>query len=152
MNLQEILSHREIDANGCWNWTGASLPNGYGRVSWKGRVVGTHRVAAHVWLSFDLESDFLICHRCDNPRCFNPEHLFVGTPKDNTQDCVNKNRHSPWNCRARREKPTCKRGHLLAGDNLRFDGKGHRVCKTCIRLNTRNYRARKEVKFSSSET
>jgi hypothetical protein len=56
------------------------------------RNVRVHRVAAHLWLDFDLDSPLCVLHRCDVPRCFNPEHLFVGTQKDNTNDMIVKGR------------------------------------------------------------
>lgn len=58
-----------------------------------------HRIAAAIWLGFDLESDLQVNHHCDNPPCFNPEHLFIGTQKDNLRDMDAKGRrvinHAP---------------------------------------------------------
>lgn len=83
---------------GCWEWTGARKPNGYGHMGCKiisGHYmpVGVHIVAAVIWLGFDINSNLYICHRCDNPPCFNPEHLFQGTGTDNQIDSVIKGRH-----------------------------------------------------------
>lgn len=86
-----MLSKRFIDDNNCWNWTGHT--NGiYGDLTINGRRIKIHRLSAHIWLDFDLDSEFYVCHHCDNTLCFNPDHLFVGTQKDNLRDCVNKNR------------------------------------------------------------
>ncbi len=89
----------EIDAvSGCWNWTAFTSTHGYGmiwfnkknslahRVSWmihngdipKKRGIGSHGVC--------------VLHRCDNPKCVNPDHLFLGTHQDNMNDMLNKGR------------------------------------------------------------
>jgi hypothetical protein len=52
-----------------------------------------HRLAAVIWLGFDDDSSLLVCHHCDNPSCFNPAHLFIGTSLDNAIDKIAKNRH-----------------------------------------------------------
>ena len=79
------------DVTGCWEWLGASMFGGYGRIKVYGKVVSTHRLS---WETFygKIPGGMLVCHHCDNPSCVNPEHLFLGTHKDNTQDSVYKNR------------------------------------------------------------
>lgn len=79
----------------CWNWIG-NLAAGYGRIQLPnaksgGKGVGAHRVSYRVFVG-QIPNGFFVCHRCDNPRCINPKHLFLGTPKDNTQDCIRKGR------------------------------------------------------------
>ena len=73
----------------CWPWKSYSHPNGYGSFFDNGV-----RRPAHRWLWIELfgepEDGLWVCHRCDNPICCNPNHLFLGTPKDNAIDCVNK--------------------------------------------------------------
>lgn len=67
---------------------------GYGRLTFKGRLIGAHRMA----LILHSKKDMLgmhACHRCDNPICCNPSHLFWGTPLDNTRDCMEKQRRRP---------------------------------------------------------
>ncbi len=76
----------------CWEWIGYKNDKGYGSISFKGIPTRVHRLAAYIWLDFDLDSKLLVCHHCDNPSCFNPEHLFIGTNTDNSKDMVNKNR------------------------------------------------------------
>lgn len=82
--------------NGCWLWTGGHHPFGHGHVLWKGKTRRAHRVAWELlrgpldaWRSY---KDPLLCHKCDNPRCVNPDHMFIGSSKDNLQDMVCKGR------------------------------------------------------------
>lgn len=89
----------KVDKSGeCWEWTGG-LSNGYGRIRLGGRTgkqILTHRLS-YIWkhpLTIDLleHPDICVCHRCDNPKCVNPSHLFLGSQHDNHNDMVLKGR------------------------------------------------------------
>lgn len=87
----------KVDRSGgpeaCWLWTGTKIPSGYGYV-WTGkRDMGAHRVAWMLAHGTEPPSHLRVCHRCDNPSCVNPAHLFLGTNSDNMRDCVAKGRH-----------------------------------------------------------
>lgn len=134
--LIENLKINEI--TGCWNFKGTKAgPMGYGQMSYAGKKEYVHRVAAHIWKRFDLTSDKSVLHHCDNPTCFNPKHLFIGTLSENIYDCVKKGRH------VQARKTHCQRGHLLSPDNLKpYDlrVRNFRRCLTCDRENAKRYR------------
>jgi len=77
----------------CWEWTGADSVNGYGRVNIKGRLLGAHRVAYAIAFGA-IDKHLCVLHKCDNRRCCNPNHLFLGTQKDNFHDASRKGRIS----------------------------------------------------------
>ena len=77
--------------NGCWDWTGAKFSSGYGQVRWGGKILRTNRVSYEMFMG-KIPRGMHVCHKCDRPICVNPEHLFIGTAKDNTQDSIKKGR------------------------------------------------------------
>jgi hypothetical protein len=88
---QKLLSNRIITENGCWEYDGYSDKDGY-KVVWireekQNRRV--HRVSFALW-KCPIDDKMCICHQCDNPACFNPEHLFQDTNAGNVKDRVKK--------------------------------------------------------------
>lgn len=84
----------KVDRSGeCWVWTGSRHPHGYGSCSRMEGETRAHR-AAWVLSHGPIPNGLFVLHRCDNPPCVNPEHLFLGTQRDNNNDKVAKGRAS----------------------------------------------------------
>lgn len=93
-NIKDRFKNKvRITDNGCHEWQGAKQSNGYGRFNPFGKSMYAHRFAALMKYGI-LHNNQDVCHVCDNRLCVNPDHLFIGSRKDNMQDCVAKKRHA----------------------------------------------------------
>lgn len=91
-----------VDKRGdCWLWTGAINNHGYGNVSHQGKYWKAHRLAWALTHG-DIPPGMQVLHRCDNPPCVRPDHLWLGTHTDNMRDRAEKGRHSVGNRRGSR--------------------------------------------------
>lgn len=80
-----------ITESGCWIFMGAIKSNGYGDIWRAGKVVGAHKASYEMFVG-PVPDGLDVCHICDVRCCINPSHLFVGTRKENMQDCKSKGR------------------------------------------------------------
>lgn len=92
LTFQDILDRLDKTDSGCWIWTGPKDPDGYGKTWWQGaanrrvhRVVYTNMIGP-------IKDGYHILHKCDNPSCANPDHLWQGTHLENMQDAKQKGR------------------------------------------------------------
>jgi predicted transcriptional regulator len=91
-DVKNRLIQNSKDVNGCLEWHGALDKDGYGRIRVGGRkATGVHRASWAIANNKDPKGK-LVCHKCDNPKCIKPEHLYLGTALDNNRDRVNRGR------------------------------------------------------------
>jgi hypothetical protein len=90
--LSVKLERHTKDENGCWVWSANKDRDGYGVLTHhRKKQLRAHR-ASYEFYKGAIPDGAFVCHSCDNPSCINPDHLFIGSPKDNTQDMIRKGR------------------------------------------------------------
>lgn len=132
----EVVNVSRLGA--CWEWQGSRDPKGYGRVSYMGRSQYAH-IAAYVTAIGPIPDGLELDHLCRVTCCCNPAHLEAVTHREN---CARSPIHPFFNAEvrasalaARRPATHCRRGHELAGTNLKVNSNGKRRCRACQRLN-----------------
>lgn len=128
----------------CWEWMGCKGTDGYGHRRHEGKVTKAHRLS---WeeINGPIPPDILVLHRCDNPPCVRPDHLFLGTKADNAVDMCTKGRQRRDKGQHHAAKSHCPRGHEYAGDNLRVY-RGSRFCRACQKLAAAEYHRNSQTK------
>lgn len=126
----KLFNEKYIQSDsGCWNWQRCKNKAGYGIYVYKQKNYLAHRFSWSL-KNGDINKGLHVLHKCDNPACVNPDHLFLGTQSDNNKDCKSKGRHKNGNT----GKTICKRGHDLTNpDNYYLDTRNykHKKCKLC---------------------
>jgi hypothetical protein len=133
-----LMTRASIDhETECWNWQGSAGNSGYGKLRiGHSKDHQTHRLSYQLFHG-EIPDGLCVLHRCDNRKCINPEHLFVGTHADNTRDMIEKGRHIP----SMSLRTHCPRGHEYDGIN----SNGARICKVCDKETRRRYVERRQL-------
>ena len=121
-----------IKDNGCWEWVAAKDFAGYGFIGTSASVCRRAHIVSYELHKGEVPSGMLVCHVCDFPSCVNPNHLFLGTPKDNMQDAKRKGR-----------KPTSRH------PSISTYARGCR-CNECTEIN-KNYMKKYHKKIKENE-
>ena len=141
--MDEQRFWENVDRSGgpdaCWPWLAASS-NGYGAVSYEGRMSPSHRVA-YTLLVGPIPEGLVIDHLCRNPPCQNPKHLEPVTQAENVR---RGDSGKMWAA-----KTHCPRGHPYSGENLYITITGGRACRICGRAHRREYKARVKEKMNA---
>jgi hypothetical protein len=125
------------DPADCWEWQGRRNWKGYGMISYAHKTYAAHRLSHEVHIG-PVPADLFVCHSCDNRACINPNHLFLGTPADNTQDMIDKGREARGermsNSRLTSAQVTAIRAERAQGHaTFRSLGKRYGVSESMIR-------------------
>lgn len=156
--------------SGCWLWLGSTKRGGYGQISAGGRGgknLSAHRVSLDL-AGINVPDNLHVLHRCDNPACVNPDHLFVGTQADNMRDMHAKGRaNTDKSMLIGKPRPgrivrgvehwhfgkfqnECKRGHKFTEENTIIGDDGHRRCRACRNERSRVAMRAKSIKRSKA--
>ena len=140
LSLEERFWAKVKKTDGCWVWTGSAQHNGYGYLhigdKTNRKPMRAHRVSWELH-NGPIPTGLWVLHRCDNPPCVRPEHLWLGDRTDNMRDCAAKGRVRVI---GKSRLKHCKRGHEFSSENTRIRPNGHRACRICQTMHQENRR------------
>jgi hypothetical protein len=130
--LARVLANSETTDSGCILWIGHLHPTGYAGSVYRGKTSRVHRVMYEIHHGVSLTRWEFVCHTCDVRNCINIDHLWLGTPKQNSVDAMLKGRQ-------RNQKIThCPQGHEYTEANTYLNAKSNkRNCRECQRTRQR---------------
>ena len=85
LTFEQRFWDRVVKTDSCWWWIGSTNGGGYGQIQYGGKRVRIHRLSYQLHVG-PIPKGTVVCHHCDNPRCVRPDHLFLGTSRDNAID------------------------------------------------------------------
>ena len=132
-----FITRFKVHPNACWIWTGSKDKDGYGLFHARPNHQKAHRFSYELFKGA-IGKDLLVCHKCDNPSCVNPKHLWLGTYHDNLKDMYNKGNEKP----PYRNVTHCLNGHEFNKENTYKPprSKTKRVCRECQRIRNRIFK------------
>ncbi len=124
---RKLLSRRRITSAGCWEYTGYVSTHGYAKISYMGKTIYVHILSMLLFKAAEYKDYLNVLHKCNNRKCFNPDHLYSGTQSSNALDAVKSGTHF------QASKTHCKNGHEFTKENTYIRPNGSRECRTCMR-------------------
>jgi len=139
-SMEKRFWAKVIRQDGCWDWNGRVGGNNYGLLRLNSKSIIASRFS-YLLHKGPIPAGYFVCHTCDNPPCTNPEHLFLGSPKENVRDMLDKGRQT-WQM-----KTHCPYGHEYSPENTFFvKATNGRQCRECKRRRDRTRRESQKAK------
>lgn len=137
--IKSAFFKRVIKTESCWLWNGNLKPSGYGCFAVRRVSKNAHRLSFE-WANGPIPGGMCVCHKCDNRRCVNPDHLFLATHLENIRDCISKGRFKYLSRDKGGDKnPNCKLGR-----------EGARAAKDLLKIGLSNKEVAKRLGVGDS--